>query len=119
VFADIDPVTFNLDPARIEAAITPATRAIMPVHCYGTPCDVERIEAIARKHNLKVIYDAAHAFGVRKDGRSILQPWRPVGAELSRDQGIQHLRRRRHRLPRRRHEAAHRSPEEFRHRPTR
>jgi dTDP-4-amino-4,6-dideoxygalactose transaminase len=73
VFADIDPVTFNLDPAKIEAAITPATRAIMPVHCYGTPCDVERIEAIARKHNLKVIYDAAHAFGVRQDGQSILR----------------------------------------------
>ncbi len=73
VFADIDPVTFNLDPAKIEAAITPSTRAIMPVHCYGTPCDVERIDAIARKHNLKVIYDAAHAFGVRQDGRSILR----------------------------------------------
>lgn len=73
VFADIDPVSFNLDPARIEAAITPATRAIMPVHCYGNPCDVERIDAIARKHDLKVIYDAAHAFGVRKDGQSILR----------------------------------------------
>jgi dTDP-4-amino-4,6-dideoxygalactose transaminase len=73
VFADIDPVTFNLDPDKIEAAITPATRAIMPVHCYGTPCDVGRIEAIARKHNLKVIYDAAHAFGVRQDGQSILR----------------------------------------------
>jgi dTDP-4-amino-4,6-dideoxygalactose transaminase/predicted O-linked N-acetylglucosamine transferase (SPINDLY family) len=73
VFADIDPVSFNLDPDRIEAAITPATRAIMPVHCYGNPCDVERIEAIARKHKLKVIYDAAHAFGVRRDGQSILR----------------------------------------------
>jgi dTDP-4-amino-4,6-dideoxygalactose transaminase/predicted O-linked N-acetylglucosamine transferase (SPINDLY family) len=73
VFADIDPVSFNIDPDRIEAAITPATRAIMPVHCYGNPCDVERIEAIARKHNLKVIYDAAHAFGVRQDGQSILR----------------------------------------------
>jgi dTDP-4-amino-4,6-dideoxygalactose transaminase len=73
VFADIDPRTFNLDPERIEAAITPRTRAIMPVHCYGTPCDVERIEAIARKHDLKVIYDAAHAFGVRQDGQSILR----------------------------------------------
>jgi dTDP-4-amino-4,6-dideoxygalactose transaminase/predicted O-linked N-acetylglucosamine transferase (SPINDLY family) len=73
VFADIDPVSFNLDPDRIEAAITPATRAIMPVHCYGNPCDVERIDAIARKHGLKVIYDAAHAFGVRQDGRSILR----------------------------------------------
>ena len=73
VFADIDPVSFNLDPARIEAAITPRTTAIMPVHCYGNPCDVARIEAIARKHDLKVIYDAAHAFGVRQDGRSILR----------------------------------------------
>lgn len=73
VFADIDPVSFNLDPDRIEAAITPRTTAIMPVHCYGNPCDVERIDAIARKHNLKVIYDAAHAFGVRQDGQSILR----------------------------------------------
>ncbi|MCD2515264.1 DegT/DnrJ/EryC1/StrS family aminotransferase [Massilia sp. G4R7] len=73
VFADIDPATFNLDPARIEAAITPRTTAIMPVHCYGNPCDVERIEAIAKRHGLKVIYDAAHAFGVRQDGRSILR----------------------------------------------
>ena len=73
VFADIDPLTFNLDPDRIEAAITPRTTAIMPVHCYGTPCDVERIGAIARKHGLKVIYDAAHAFGVRQDGSSILR----------------------------------------------
>ncbi|WP_230020114.1 DegT/DnrJ/EryC1/StrS aminotransferase family protein [Massilia sp. Bi118] len=73
VFADVDPVTLNLDPDRIEAAITPRTQAIMPVHCYGNPCDVERIEAIARKHGLKVIYDAAHAFGVRQDGKSILR----------------------------------------------
>ena len=72
IFVDIDPVTFNLDPAGIEAAITPRTQAIMPVHCYGNPCDVERIDAIARKHGLKVIYDAAHAFGVRQDGRSLL-----------------------------------------------
>lgn len=73
VFADIDPVTFNLDPARIEAAITPRTTAIMPVHCYGIPCDVAAIGRIARKHGLKVIYDAAHAFGVRQDGASILR----------------------------------------------
>lgn len=73
VFVDIDPVTFNLDPAQIEAAITPRTTAIMPVHCYGIPCDVEAIERIARKHGLKVIYDAAHAFGVRQNGRSILR----------------------------------------------
>ena len=72
VFSDIDPVSFNLDPARIEAAITPATSAIMPVHCYGTPCDVEAIQRIADRHGLKVIYDAAHAFGVRHRGQSIL-----------------------------------------------
>jgi dTDP-4-amino-4,6-dideoxygalactose transaminase len=64
VFADIDPVTLNLDPRRIEAAITPQTTAIMPIHCYGTPCDVDAIRRIADDYNLKVIYDAAHAFGV-------------------------------------------------------
>jgi dTDP-4-amino-4,6-dideoxygalactose transaminase len=73
VFVDIDPHTLNLDPARIEAAITPATTAIMPVHCYGNPCDVAAIEAIARKHGLRVIYDAAHAFGVQDAGGSVLR----------------------------------------------
>lgn len=72
VFVDIDPRTLNLDPARIEAAITPRTSAIMPVHCYGHPCDVEAIERIARSHGLPVIYDAAHAFGVRRGARSLL-----------------------------------------------
>ncbi|CAO4162868.1 DegT/DnrJ/EryC1/StrS family aminotransferase [Methylorubrum populi] len=72
VFVDIDPSTLNLDPARIEAAITPRTRAILPVHCYGQPCDVEAIAAIAARHGLKVIYDAAHAFGVRHRGASVL-----------------------------------------------
>ena len=72
VFADINPNTLNLDPDKIEAAITPQTTAIMPVHCYGHPCDVERIQAIADTYNLKVIYDAAHAFGVRNQGGSIL-----------------------------------------------
>jgi dTDP-4-amino-4,6-dideoxygalactose transaminase len=67
VFVDVDPVTLNLDPARIEAAITPRTTAIMPVHCYGTPCDVDAIQRIADDYNLKVIYDAAHAFGVRRE----------------------------------------------------
>ena len=66
VFVDIDPVTLNLDPRRIEAAITPQTTAIMPIHCYGTPCDVEAIQRIADDYNLKIIYDAAHAFGVRR-----------------------------------------------------
>ncbi|MYM41237.1 dTDP-4-amino-4,6-dideoxy-D-glucose aminotransferase VioA [Duganella qianjiadongensis] len=72
VFTDIDPATFNLDPARIEAAITPQTTAIMPVHCYGYPCDVDAIQKIADNYNLKVIYDAAHAFGVKVDGNSLL-----------------------------------------------
>ncbi len=72
VFVDIDPVTFNLDPAKIEAAITPQTTAIMPVHCYGHPCDVDRIQKIADNYGLRVIYDAAHAFGVQSHGSSIL-----------------------------------------------
>ncbi len=72
VFSDIDPLTLNLDPSAIERAITPKTSAILPVHVYGYPCDVDRIEKIAEKHGLKVIYDAAHAFGVRKDGVSVL-----------------------------------------------
>lgn len=72
VFVDIDPATFNLDPARIEAAITPQTTAIMPVHCYGRPCDVEAIQKIADNYNLRVIYDAAHAFGVKLDSGSVL-----------------------------------------------
>ncbi|NJM31651.1 MAG: DegT/DnrJ/EryC1/StrS family aminotransferase [Limnobacter sp.] len=73
VFVDIDPITLNLDPARIEEAITPNTTAIMPVHCYGTPCDVEGIQHIADIYGLKVIYDAAHAFGVRYKGESLLK----------------------------------------------
>jgi dTDP-4-amino-4,6-dideoxygalactose transaminase len=64
VFVDIDPMTGNIDPDRIEAAITPATTCIMPVHVYGKPCDTKRIQEIADKYGLKVIYDAAHAFGV-------------------------------------------------------
>lgn len=72
VFVDIDPATGNLDPEKIEAAITPRTTAIMPVHVYGKPCDTERIQAIADKYGLKVIYDAAHAFGVKVNGTSIL-----------------------------------------------
>jgi len=72
VFVDIDPVTCNLDPEKIEQAITPRTTAIMPVHCYGTPCHVERIQAIADTYGLKVIYDAAHAFGVDYKNESLL-----------------------------------------------
>lgn len=73
VFVDIDPNTLNLDPAKIEAAITPQTTAILPVHCYGRPCDVTAIQQIADIYNLKVIYDAAHAFGVEDAGGSILR----------------------------------------------
>lgn len=72
VFADIEPHSLNLDPSKIEAAITPQTTAIMPVHCYGRPCDIDAIEKIADNYNLKVIYDAAHAFGVRHRGGSVL-----------------------------------------------
>lgn len=73
VFVDIERETFNLAPERIEAAITPQTTAIMPVHCYGNPCDVERIQRIADRYGLKVIYDAAHAFGVKHNGRSLVR----------------------------------------------
>ena len=72
VFVDIDPTTGNIDPDKIEAAITPQTQAIMPVHVYGKPCDTKRIQEIADKYGLKVIYDAAHAFGVEVNGESIL-----------------------------------------------
>ncbi len=72
VFVDVEPETLNLDPGKIEAAITPQTTAIMPVHCYGNPCDVERIQQIADNYNLRVIYDAAHAFGVKYKGVSLL-----------------------------------------------
>lgn len=72
VFVDIDPSNCCIDPDKIEAAITPKTTAIMPVHCYGKPCDAERIQAIADKYGLKVIYDAAHAFGVKVNGKSVL-----------------------------------------------
>ena len=70
VFCDIDPVTWTMDPEALEALITPDTCAILPVHVYGVPCHIEEIEAIARKHDLKVIYDAAHTFGARLKGES-------------------------------------------------
>lgn len=72
VFVDIDPETFNLDPYKIEAAITPQTTALLPVHVYGKPCDVDRIQAIADLYGLKIVYDAAHAFGVNNQGNSLL-----------------------------------------------
>lgn len=94
VFVDIDPRTGNLDPEKIEAAITTRTTAIMPVHCYGKPCDVRRIKEIADKYGLKVIYDAAHAFALEipkheadykrafDESRNALEPCTPVKREL-------------------------------------
>lgn len=73
VFVDINPVTFNIDPDLIESAITENTVAIMPVHVFSNTCEITKIEAIAKKHNLKVIYDAAHAFGVDYQGQSIMK----------------------------------------------
>jgi len=72
VFCDIDPETLNIDPAKIEELITEKTVAIMPVHVFGTACDVKAIEKIAKKHNLKVIYDAAHAIGTKKNNECIM-----------------------------------------------
>lgn len=73
VFADVDPIYGNLDPAAVESAITDKTVAIMPVHVYGNPCDTEALQRIADKHGLKIIYDAAHAFGVKQNGHSVLE----------------------------------------------
>lgn len=73
IFADVTPDGYNLDPDRVEAAITPQTTAIMPVHCYGHPCDVDGLQRVADKYNLRIIYDAAHAFGVKDSGGSILR----------------------------------------------
>lgn len=72
VFVDVEPNTFNIDPDKIEAAITPKTTAIMPVHVYGNPCEMGKIQQIADTYGLKVIYDAAHAFGVKQNGQSVL-----------------------------------------------
>ena len=72
VFADIDPVSLNLDPAAVEAAITPRTRAILAVHVYGRPCDLAGLPAVASRHGLRLIYDAAHAFGVQLDEGSLM-----------------------------------------------
>jgi len=73
IFVDIDPDTLNIDPRKVEAAITPHTTAIMPVHCYGRPCNTRALQKIADTYNLKIIYDAAHAFGSRDEGGSILR----------------------------------------------
>lgn len=84
VFVDIDPRTGNLDPNKIEAAITPRTTAIMPVHVYGKPCDVDAIQTIADKYGLKVIYDAAHAFGVE------VVPLSPLKGEKAKNVSVRH-----------------------------
>lgn len=73
IFVDIDPETFNIDSKKIEAAITDDTQAILATHCFGNPCDVEAIDVIARKYNLKVIYDAAHCFGTKYNGESVFK----------------------------------------------
>lgn len=87
VFVDVDPMTGNMDPEKIEAAITPKTTAIMPVHVYGQPCDVDRIKQIADTYGLKIIYDAAHAFGVEK-WRVCYCSWRYGYIELSCYEGL-------------------------------
>src|SRR5215510_10554415 len=71
VFADVDPATFTMDPAALERAVTPATRAVVPTHLYGLPCDMDAIMAIANLHNLRVIEDCAHALGATFDGRPV------------------------------------------------
>lgn len=71
VFVDIDEETLNIDPDKIEAAITPRTTAILATHVFGNPCDIDAIDRIAKKHNLKVVYDAAHCFGTQYKGKSI------------------------------------------------
>lgn len=73
IFVDIDPNSLNIDPTKIESAITKDTSAILATHVYGNPCDVEAIQKIATRHNLKVIYDGAHAFGVKYNGKSIFE----------------------------------------------
>lgn len=73
VFVDIDPKTFNIDPKKIEEKITSKTSCILPVHCYGNPCELEAIEKIAQQHHLKVIYDAAHAFGVKSPSQNLFR----------------------------------------------
>ena len=73
VFVDIDPNTLNMDPALIEAAITPQTSAIIAMHVFGNPCDIDAIQEIAARHHLKVIYDASHCFGTKYKGQSVFQ----------------------------------------------
>ena len=87
VFVDIEPKTFNIDPDKIERAITPNTTAILAVHVYGNPCDVEKIDIIAKKYNLKVIYDACHCFGVKINNKL----WRFINYEFSCYKSFSHI----------------------------
>ena len=107
VFVDIDADTFNLDPNRIESAITPLTTAIMPVHCYGHPCDVDRIQRIADRYGLKVIYDAAHAFDVRIPGASLARHGDLTVLSFHATKSFNTFEGGRHRLPGRKDQAAH------------
>ena len=72
-FADIDPQSYNLDPARIESQVTPATSAILGVHTFGNPCDIDAVDVIASRHGLRTVYDAAHAFGTRYRQKSVVE----------------------------------------------
>ncbi len=110
IFVDIDQDSMNLDPSRIEAAITPQTTAILPVHCYGNPCDVEAIQRIADIHHLKVIYDAAHAFAVRDAGGSVLRHGDLSILSFHATKVFQHLRGRCDHLLGRKHPATPQPP---------
>ena len=90
VFCDIDPETYTLNPAKLEALITPRTAAILPVHVYGTLCDTDALAEIAARHHLPLIYDAAHAFGVKKDGKECGLVRRCRDVLVPCDQGISH-----------------------------
>ena len=91
VFVDVYPDTLNLDPLKIEAAITPQTTAIMPVHCYGHPCDTKAIQAIADIYNLKVIYDASSRVRRSRRRRQCIETWRSFRVELSRYESIYNI----------------------------
>jgi dTDP-4-amino-4,6-dideoxygalactose transaminase len=98
VFVDIDISDFCIDPKKIEAAITDNTEAILATHVYGLPCNVEAIDEIAKRYNLKVIYDGAHAFGTEYNGKSLLQYGDISTCSFSCDKTISYSRRRRYYL---------------------
>ena len=90
IFVDIDPDTLTINPQNIEEVITSRTTAILPTHVYGYPCDVEQIQQIAEKYSLKVIYDAAHAFGVKYKNTSLLKLWGYIDTQFSCHQAFPH-----------------------------